>query len=337
MKRWQLWIGLVVSLFFLYWAYQQVNSLGNVVKAMGKANYIVLIPALVLYFLGVWIRAARWHFLLAPVKNIPPERLFPIVVVGYMANDVLPARMGELVRAYVLGQKELVSKSAGLATILVERVFDGVVLLLFAVIISFLVPFGQGLQDIVRVTSVVFVAAIAVFFFLGYSPGRTAQAASVLIKAAPVPLRHRMEKMAQSFVGGLQAMQRGKLLAYTLSLTAGAWLCEAGMYYLISIGFDLQQPFYVLVMATVVANIGTMIPSSPGYVGTFEALSVFVLVLFGANPDLAMSYTIVLHVALLVPVTLLGFFYLWKSQLSLTTITRAPAAEPNAIGGQEIK
>jgi len=317
LKRWQLWVGLVVSLFFLYWAFQQVNSLGNVLNAMGRANYVMIFPALMLYFLGVWLRAARWGFLLAPVKRIPLDRLFPVVVIGYMANDVLPARMGEFVRAYILGEKELVSKSASLATIVIERVLDGVVLLFFAVVISFFVPFGQGLQNIVRLTSIIFAVAIAIFFLMGYSARLTTLVSGVLARAAPRALRPRFEKVALSFVGGLQAMQRGKLLASTIVLSAAAWICEAGMYYLIALGFDLRQPFYVLVLTAVVANLGTMIPSSPGYVGTFEALCLFVLALFGANPDLAMSYTIVLHVALLVPVTVLGFFYLWRSQLSL--------------------
>ncbi len=327
MKRWQLWIGLIISLFFLYWAFQQVNSLGNVLDAARKANYLAIVPALVLYFLGVWLRAVRWHYLLAPVKKVPVNRLFPIVVMGYMANDVLPARMGEFVRAYLLGHRETISKSTGLATIVVERILDGVVLLLFAVIVSFLVPFGQGLQDIVRLAALAFAAAIVIFFALGFSSGLTTRCLGLMARFTSVSAQQRIERIVLSFVGGLQALQQGKLVAYTVLLSAAAWLCEAGMYYLIAVGFDLRQPFYVLVLTTVIANLGTMIPSSPGYVGTFEALSVFVLTLFGANGDLAMSYTIVLHVTLLVPVTVLGFFYLWRNQLSLAVLRQARRAD----------
>jgi uncharacterized membrane protein YbhN (UPF0104 family) len=81
--------------------------------------------------------------------------------------------------------------------------------------------------------------------------------------------------------------------------------------------FDLSLPFYVMVLTTAVANLGTMVPSSPGYVGTFEALCVFTLGLFGVSQALALSYTIVLHIALLVPVVLWGIFYMWSYSLSL--------------------
>src|SRR5258706_13010213 len=96
-------VGIIVSIFFLLWAKSLVGNLGDALKSLGNANYVYVLPALVGYFAGVWLRAARWHFLLRPVKSIRTNALFPVVVIGYMANDVLPARLGEVVRAYVLG------------------------------------------------------------------------------------------------------------------------------------------------------------------------------------------------------------------------------------------
>ncbi|MGH7862311.1 MAG: lysylphosphatidylglycerol synthase domain-containing protein, partial [Candidatus Dormibacteraceae bacterium] len=100
-QRWRLVGGALISLFFLAWATRLVGSFGGMVASLDRANYFYLVPALLVYFAGVWLRAVRWHFLLRPVKPIPSRRLFPVVVIGYMANDVLPARLGELVRAYV--------------------------------------------------------------------------------------------------------------------------------------------------------------------------------------------------------------------------------------------
>ncbi len=325
-KRWQFWVGLVVSLFFLFWALRQVSSLVEVGEALKRANYVYVLPALALYFLGVWFRTLRWHFLLSPVKRIPASRLFPVVVIGYMANDVLPARMGEVVRAYVLGEKETVSKTSSLATIAVERIFDGVVLLLFAVAVASLVPFGEGLQNIVRVGGGVFAGGLLIVVLLARWPRLTEALVRAVLTAVPSGIRPRLAQASSSFVDGLQVMQHIDLVLRVVFLSALAWLAEAGMYYLIGMGFDLGQPFHVLVLTTVVANLGTMVPSSPGYVGTFEALSVFTLGLFGVGGDVAMSYTIVLHVALLVPGTLLGFGYLWQHHLSLATTSgsRAP-------------
>ncbi|MBI2953795.1 MAG: flippase-like domain-containing protein [Chloroflexi bacterium] len=324
MRRWQIWVGLIVSLFFLVWALRQVNSFGEVWAALASANYVLIVPALAAYFLGVWFRALRWRCLLTPLRNIPAGRLFPVVVIGYMANDVLPARMGELVRAYVLAKEEGISKSSSLATIFIERVFDGIVLLLFAVVVSLFVPLDEGLTTIVRIAAVIFLLAVVGFFSLAFWPNTATRGIALATKALPPGVRPRINEIGVSFVDGLQALLQGRLLVSALALSIVAWLCEATMYYIIGVGFALSQPFYVFVLNTVVANLGTMVPSSPGYVGTFEALSVFTLGLFKVNPDLAMSYTLVLHVVLLVPVTLLGFFYLWRHHLSLAVIRRQP-------------
>ncbi len=331
MRRWQLWIGLAISLFFLVWAVRQVNSFSEVVAALPRANYGLVGLALVAYFIGVWLRALRWQCLLAPLKSLSVRKLFPVVVIGYMANDVLPARIGELVRAYILSEREGVSKSSSLATIFLERIFDGIVLLLFAVVVSLFIPLGEGLQNIVRIAAVVFALAIVVFLIMAFSPNTANKVLSSLLKYSPQKVRTRVGGFAASFIDGLQALQRGRLLVSVIALSAAAWLCEAGMYYIIGVGFKLIQPFHVFLLTAVVANIGTMVPSSPGYVGTFEALSVFTLGLFKVNPDLAMSYTLILHVALLVPVTLLGFFYLWQHQLSLTFIGKEPTVTNSGL------
>lgn len=331
MRRWQLWIGLIVSLFFLVWAFQQVNSFGEVMAALSRANYLLIVPALVVYFVGVWVRAERWKYLLAPLKGVPAARLFPVMVMGYMANDVLPVRMGEVVRAYLIGRQEQISGSAGLATIFVERILDGVTLLFFAVVVSLFVPLGDGLQNIVRASSVVFALAIVAFIAVAFSPRLGESLISLMLKIAPRSVRPGLAEVATSFIDGLKVIQNGGLLLKIFALSALAWLCEAGVYYLVAYGFALGQPFYVLLLTVVVANLGTMVPSSPGYIGTFEALGVFTLGLFKVSPDLAMSYVLVLHVALLVPVTLLGFFYLWQQQLSLSAIGHAPAAETASL------
>src|SRR5579859_7048187 len=132
-QRLRVLVGVAVSLFFLYWAFRLVGNgnLGSAVESIQHANYWFLLPALAAYFAGVWLRAVRWRVLLKPVKSIEVSTLFPVVVIGYMANDVLPARLGEVVRAYVLGEQEDIPKTTTLATIVVERLFDGIAMLIF--------------------------------------------------------------------------------------------------------------------------------------------------------------------------------------------------------------
>ena len=121
-------IGLLVSLVFLYLAFRKVDF-SELWSALKGANYWYILPNIVLVILSMWMRAYRWKFMIHPIKKVGLGRLFSTVMIGFMANNVLPARLGEFVRAYSLGAKENISKSATFATIVIERIFDGFAIL----------------------------------------------------------------------------------------------------------------------------------------------------------------------------------------------------------------
>ena len=129
-KNWKFWLGVLISALFMYWAFSKLEW-ATFVDAVAAANYWWLLPGVAVYFVAVWIRAWRWHYLLGPVKKVPTKVMFPITTIGYMGNNIYPARAGEVLRAVVLKRKEGISISASLATISVERIFDGVVMLAF--------------------------------------------------------------------------------------------------------------------------------------------------------------------------------------------------------------
>ena len=128
-RNWRFLIGLGVSLLLLLVLIYQVD-LSEVDDALAKVNYkLYLAPSIALYFVAVYFRAVRWRYLLSPMKVLPVGRLYPVVVIGYMANNLLPARLGELVRAYYLARREPINASSALGTVAVERVYDGMTLL----------------------------------------------------------------------------------------------------------------------------------------------------------------------------------------------------------------
>ncbi len=323
LKQKRFWIGVLLSLVLLIFVFYQTDP-AKVVDALRQAQYAYLLPALALYFLGVAIRAVRWHFLLRPIKPIPIRALFRTVVIGYMANDILPARMGELVRAYVLGREENISKTATLVTIVVERVFDGLTMLTFIVAASFALNYGdETLAARVRVIAVLFIAAIIALAILAGRARRVEKIAGLFLRYLPASPRARAERMTRSFLDGLGALRRpgDSVAVYALSILA--WLCETGMYAVIALGFNIALPFAVFLLAAAFANLVTIAPSTPGYIGVFDAPIVYTLVAFGIDPNLATSYTIVLHAALYFPVTLLGFYYAGARGLSLAQMSRA--------------
>jgi uncharacterized protein (TIRG00374 family) len=130
MKRWQFWLGVLISAILMYLALRGLH-IADMWQALTAAKYWWLLPGVSVYFFGVWGRAWRWHYLLRPVKPVSTREMFPIVAIGYMGNNIYPARAGELLRAIVLKRRQEVPISASLATIIVERVYDGVIMLAF--------------------------------------------------------------------------------------------------------------------------------------------------------------------------------------------------------------
>lgn len=326
------WLGLIVSLVLLGFVFYQTDP-AKIWDSLRQAQYIYLVPALVLYFIGVGVRAVRWHLLLRSLKPIPFAPLFRTVVIGYAANDILPLRIGEIVRAYFLGQQEQVSKAATLVTIVVERIFDGLTMLTFIVATSFWLHFGDPqLASRIQLVGGVFILAIATLAVLAGMPQRAQALADFFLRRLPsVALRDKLAGLTRSLLEGLGVLRSpaDSLAVYALSILA--WLCETGMYILIALGFSITLPWPVFLLAAAFANLAATVPSTPGYVGVFDAPIVGTLTVFGVNQSVATSYTLVLHAALFVPVTLLGLYYAWRAGVSLTDMGQTPpVAEPKA-------
>lgn len=324
LKRWQFWLGLLVSAAFLYMALRGL-SLAEVWYHVRTAGYWWLLPGVAIYFFGVWARTWRWHYMLRPLKSISLMRLFPVVCIGYMGNNIFPARIGELLRAYVLRETEEVAISASLATILVERIFDGVTMLIFVFIGLPLAPSIPGdWRRFVIVFSLLFFGALGFFFFLASSPRRARAGYSFVIdRVLPERLRSPVRGFADRFMEGLEFLRSpgDVLMIFVTSLVV--WLAETGKYWFVMHAFDFEVSFFVLMLMNGVVNLFTTIPSAPGYVGTFDEPGIEILKAFGVEGAIAAAYTLVLHAALWLPITLLGFYYMWRMSLSWRELSRA--------------
>jgi uncharacterized protein (TIRG00374 family) len=324
LKRWQFWVGVAISAIFLYLALQGLD-LAEVWYHMRTARYGWLLPGVAIYFFGVWARTWRWHYMLRAIKPIPLVRLFPVVCIGYMGNNIFPARIGELLRAYVLRKTEDVPISSSLATILVERIFDGVTMLLFVFVGLPLAPSIPGnWRQFVIVFSLLFFGALGFFFFLAASPQRTQLAYSwVIDRVLPARLREPVRGFADRFLEGLYFLRspRDVLMIFLTSLVV--WLSETMKYWFVMHAFDFEVSFFVLMLMNGVVNLFTTIPSAPGYIGTFDEPGIEILKAFGVNPNIAAAYTLVLHAALWLPITALGIWYVWRMSLSWKDLSKA--------------
>jgi glycosyltransferase 2 family protein len=314
-RSYRVWIGFLISVVFLYIAFRE-QDFAQIGQALRGANYWFVVPALALYFTGVVIRTLRWRFVLRAMRRFTVSDLFPIVVIGYMANNVLPLRAGELVRSYVLSSRTGLRKTSILATIAVERVFDGITMLLFVLVASLFIGLTSQLQHLVAIAVVLFGALVVALVIISSPPARLVLTGR-LLPLLPLRVRDRVQVMLESLFSGLAILRRRNDMIVVVLASILAWLFEASMYFMIAVGFGLQVGIAAILLVTAVANLATLIPSSPGYVGPFEAGVLLALVgTIGIQREIALSYAIVVHAALYLPITLWGLFYWWRESLS---------------------
>ncbi len=311
MKRWQFWVGIALSAGFLYLALRGLG-LKEVWEPLKSARYWWLLPGVGVYFVGVWIRAWRWHYLLRPLKAVSTPKMFPIVAIGYMGNNIYPARAGEILRAFVLKRKQDISISASLATIVVERVFDGVVMLGFVFLnLPALVASGYIVSAVLG--SVLFLGALGVFLAAAMFPERAEKVAAWLIqRLVPEKYREKVKDIMSRFLDGLESLRSPREAIMVLLTSVVIWLLETGKYWFVMQAFDFQVSYFALMLMNGIVNLATTIPSAPGYVGTFDAPGIAVLTAYGVDQGIATGYTLVLHAALWLPITVLGAYYMLR-------------------------
>lgn len=324
MKRWQFSIGVIISAVFLWMALGGLK-LDDVWGQVRGANYLWLIPSVTTYFVAVWARTWRWDYMLRPLKSISLRRLFPVVVIGYMGNNIYPFRAGEVLRSYVLRRREDVPMSGSLATVIVERVFDGLVMLLFVFVALPFAPLpSESIRSVVVVASLAFFGALLFFFAAAAVPER------ILIitdwfchRFLPVRFQAPLIDFARRFMVGLESLRNFRNVMMIFLTSVVIWLLETVKYWFVMHAFDFEVSFFALMLMNGIVNLATTMPSAPGYIGTFDGPGIAVLVMYGIKDITATAYTLVLHAALWLPVTLLGGFYMLREGLHWADFSRA--------------
>ena len=322
MKRWQFWIGLLISVVFLYFSLRVIDF-AKVWITLQTAKYLWLIPGIAVYFVGVWVRAWRWHYLLRPLKKVPTHTMFPIVTIGYMGNNIYPARAGEVLRAYVLKKREGIPISASLATIIVERIFDGVVMLAFVFLnlpelakLNHDSGFVGNIQQAALWGTFAFIGALAVFLLAAMFPFVTEKVVNTLInRLVPSRFREKVQSVTSRFLSGLESLRSPKDALMVFFTSVLIWLLETGKYWFVMQAFPFNVSFFALMLMNGIVNLATTLPSAPGYIGTFDAPGIALLMAYGVPGEVAAGYTLVLHAALWLPITLLGAYYFTREGL----------------------
>jgi uncharacterized protein (TIRG00374 family) len=315
--RGKVWIGVAVSGVLLGVAVRGV-SLEEVLEQLRQVRPLWLLPVLASIFVRFWLTAIRWQLLLRPVKWIGTHRLFAITMIGFMANNVLPARLGEFVRAYALGRTEALPPSLPFATIVIERIFDGFTLLLFLLGgLAFLRP-GPTLLWAAGLTCALYVAVLAGLVVL--RTGRGANVLTAALDRLPTRLAGTARRLLDSFRAGLDVLGDGRALLATAALSVLIWLVNAAGVEAMFYAFGLDLPVYASFLLLGTIAVALVLPSAPGYVGPFQVGTVEGLALVGVPRDTALSLSIVYHLVNYIPITLVGLAYLSVLNLTLSDL-----------------
>ncbi|MEI6632476.1 MAG: lysylphosphatidylglycerol synthase transmembrane domain-containing protein [Chlamydiota bacterium] len=322
--KWGKYLGYAISAVILcIIAFKLRDEWGKVAESLSRFDYRVLVPALAIYVAGFMLRAVRWQCMLAPLKRIKFTSSFNVVMIGFMANNILPLRIGEFVRAWALKRKEGVSGSAGFATIVVERVYDGLTLVgLFALVLFFSAT-SPEMKRYAALSAPVFLAAYGLLLYAAFREEQAARIIKGFTLVLPLRLRTRADSLVDSFMPGLRFLSSWRSQGTVIALSFAIWFMEGCVFWIVMRGFDMATPPYAAFFTLVIVNIAIMVPAGPGYMGTFEAAAVVALAPFHVSDSAAISYILVVHALQYVSVTALGLYFMNASGWSLREIEEA--------------
>src|SRR5690606_13511152 len=331
----------LATLVLLYFFFRQAD-LGGVWRALLGAHPGLLALAVAVTAQTYIVRTWRWQILLAPITPLPFTPVFRATVVGFTTSFLLPARAGELIRPWMLSRETGVSASAAFATVIVERLFDLVAVLVLFVIWRVLpVPAGtheiEGVTPAAVLAGVMAVAALAVTFLLAGHSERMEPLATRLARVLPVRAATAIVGFMQQFARGLAIMRRPGPIVASLGLSLVLWASIGLTTWLTSRAFDITFPYAASFLLSLFLVVGVAVPT-PGGVGGFHAAYSFAVTrLFDATGEQAVACAIVLHAVSFVPVTLVGIVIMARAGLSIQR-DREESAQIRAEGkGQRAK
>lgn len=323
------WLGIAVSVFFMALLFRKIDF-GQLREALNRVDYRYILLAIVCTFISYFLRAVRWQYLLIPEKRISLNSLYPATIIGYMANNLLPARLGEFVRAYVLAQREGLQTPAVFATLVIDRLFDGgtVMLILLCTLFTMRLPHGLSEAGTVlrtggMVTFLLYAGVVVFLVLLKRHTMRTLAWTAMVLKPFPQSFSDRIIPLLGSFIGGIRMSSAGGHIAAVVISSLAVWLFCIIPVDLVLQGFGIHLPVFAAMFILVLLVFAVMVPASPGFIGTYHYACYKGLSVFGIPESTAVSIALVLHGTAFFPVIAAGFYYLWKNKISLNTVRKA--------------
>lgn len=316
-------LNIGISLLFLDWVFAGL-PLDQVGAELASANFWLMIPSVLALGVHLFFRIWRWQVLLKPMADISFGPAFRAGMIGIGGNMVLPARAGEFLRAYVIGRSSNISKTGAFATLVVERIFDGLTVLTFLVLLFVFGVSDSDLRPYAIAGATFYAIALGgiVVFILWQSWFET-----ILIRILPTGLSNKLMPILQGFSSGLEALQDPKQLGMVILLSFLTWGFIPLSFYPILAAFDygVPLPVFAAILMVPMLAFGLMIPGAPGGIGPFELFGEQAMLIsfqIAGTPideqgvPIVVASVVLLHVSQAVPEALLGIWAFFKEGLT---------------------
>jgi len=307
-------------------------DLAELGRQLGATDWWWVLPPAAVAPLGLWARAIRWRYLFPPRSD--PPGLVAANMIGYMANNVLPLRAGELVRVYVVARRLSLERRASLtaglwlvgATIVVERILDSLALVVILAVLVLLIPVPPALQYVAAGVLALDALAAGALVAVALAPAASRRLLARLTRRWP-PLAERAARGLDMVLRGVEGVRTAAHLAPIMGWTILIWIVAAGGAWALLRAVHLDLPFVAGWTVLTFVGFGISIPSAPGYVGVWHAANVLALAIFGVDRTQAFGYAVLYHASQFITITVVGWLFLLREQLSLGEATRTAQIE----------
>jgi len=297
--------GIVLGVGLLAWVLTRAD-LSEVGSALASARLMLLLPVLLVLLASYVVRTLRWRLLFPRETHVRTGSLFGALMVSYLLNNVLPARAGDFLRAYLLGEREAISKSATLGTIVIERTVDLSAALVLLLVAAIAYPLPEKLSSIGLAVGLICGAIIVTLIVLSLAGAARVTAVIRRVRFLPAKIRAAIEGPADGFIGGISGLRSARGWLKVLAATALIWSVEITGAWLVGQASGLPLPWSGALLVLLAIGIGTALPAAPGYVGTFEFFGMAALAIQGFPEEQALAFVLVFHAATFVEASCVG-------------------------------
>jgi hypothetical protein len=322
--NWKLVVSYVISILLVaaILLFVDINKVIEGVIGFGVEQFVVLMILVVISFV---LRAVLWKELLGPFGKVSFSDSFHINNIGFLVNNILPLRIGEIVKAVLIGKKYSIGKVKAFSTVVVNRILEGFVLVLFFIAGMLIAPsIGSEIKNVMILPAIAFLLMLGLFVF----PDVYLKISEKIVKGISPNLYEKTKNMLKDIIVGEKAFRQGwKANAAIILSTIGVWGVVAGLYYLTALRFGLNMGIGELLVITAFTSLVTIIPSAPGFIGTFQAGFIFVFLAMGFGAEEATAVSIVIQLAFLVATSILGLISLHMTGIKMQEITSLRKAE----------